>query len=336
MLIFLNYYGKLKNDTYKIAGFDLDHTIIKPKSGKVFPKDKYDWIWWHPIIKEKLIDLQDELIVIFSNQKQINESNREDFIFKINEIQKDLEKPFIFIASTEDDITRKPRIGMVDELKKRLDIKISKSSFYVGDMAGRPGDKYDTDLKFAKNLKWIFYTPEEYFLKEKVTEKQIGGYKLDNESKNSKFSIKIKDKTMILIQGYPGSGKSYLIDKLKMDSVSRDKYGSKFDKELNNQFDSNKSFIVEGLYPSKKSRLELLNKSIKNNYKTVLIKVITSKELAKHLNIYRSLYENKNKIPDIVYFKYDKDYEDIDKEEWNQIIEYHPHISKKINKYFLY
>ena len=27
----------------KIAAFDLDYTLIKPKSNKLFPKDKDDW-----------------------------------------------------------------------------------------------------------------------------------------------------------------------------------------------------------------------------------------------------------------------------------------------------
>ena len=34
-----------------------------------------------------------------------------------------------------------------------------KDSFYVGDMAGRENDKFDTDLKSALNLKVNFMTP---------------------------------------------------------------------------------------------------------------------------------------------------------------------------------
>ena len=55
-----------------------------------------------------------------------------------------------------------------------------------------------------------------------------------------------------------------------------------------------------------------------------------------HLNLYRSLFENKNKIPEIVYMKYRKNFEYPDESDWDEIIEYHPHITKKVNKYYLY
>ena len=35
-------------------GFDLDHTLIRPKSGNIFPVDRYDWIYMYPNVKEKL------------------------------------------------------------------------------------------------------------------------------------------------------------------------------------------------------------------------------------------------------------------------------------------
>jgi len=37
------------------------------------------------------------------------------------------------------------------------------SSFYVGDFAGREGDKAASDKEFAENLGIKFYTPEEFF-----------------------------------------------------------------------------------------------------------------------------------------------------------------------------
>ena len=54
-----------------IACFDLDYTLIKPKSGKKFPIDKNDWEWMYPNVPKKLKDYYEKkyTIVIFSNQK---------------------------------------------------------------------------------------------------------------------------------------------------------------------------------------------------------------------------------------------------------------------------
>jgi hypothetical protein len=50
------------------------------------------------------------------------------------------------------------------------------------------------------------------------------------------------------------------------------------------------------------------------------------------LNLYRSLYEEKDKIPEIVYMKYRKSFEYPDDEDWNEIKE---KISSEPNKYLL-
>lgn len=47
----------MANKIVKIAGFDLDNTIITPKSGKVFPDDAHDWRWMYPHVTSVLHDL---------------------------------------------------------------------------------------------------------------------------------------------------------------------------------------------------------------------------------------------------------------------------------------
>ena len=57
-LIYLNYYPKIPTGkTYYFAGFDLDWTIIKTKSGNVFPKDKLDWDLLYPEVLSKLKEI---------------------------------------------------------------------------------------------------------------------------------------------------------------------------------------------------------------------------------------------------------------------------------------
>jgi len=327
----------------KMASFDLDHTLIRPKSGNIFPKNLNDWELMPYSIKSKLEKLSDDhLITIFSNQKRTSHQkyNNNDFLKKIDSIHSKLGINFIFIAALEDDNYRKPRIGMYEHLleKENLNIK-KKDSFYVGDMAGRKSDKYDTDLKFAKNIGIQFMTPEEYFLNQTSGSYNIRGYKLDNNSKNTKINIIPQRKVMLVISGYPGSGKSHLANKLAGNTliiISRDNFGTKFNKKLEESLKDGNYTIVEGLYSNNLSRNKLKELAAKYNYTTKYIIVNTSYDLSYHLNLYRSLYENKNKVPEIVYMKYKKEFEYPLQQDWDEIIDYHPHIPQKINKMYLY
>ncbi len=353
-LIYLNYYSSLvPNKKYYFAGFDLDWTIIKTKSGNVFPKDKADWDLWHKKVQEKLKALSEDpecIILIVSNQKGLGTPNKKflsvkEFKEKLNNIHKALGVNFIFIASLADDNYRKPRIGSLEFLQEKESIGINwQKSFYVGDMAGRPGDKTDSDIKFAKNLQVKFYTPEDFFLGESSQQNfKLSGYLLDNTSKNTKIDIKPESHKMVVISGYPGSGKSHLAQKLTNEHdgkafklFSRDLLQTKFHKKLSESMEQGEPVIVEGLYPTNQSRQELITLAEKFHYNTVYIHVKTTYELAYHLNLYRSLFENKEKVPEIVYMKYRKNFEYPDESDWNEIKEYHPHISSKINKFYLY
>ena len=57
-LIIKNYYNNLDlTKKYKMASFDLDYTLIKTKSGNIFPKNKNDWLLLNDQIKPKLLEL---------------------------------------------------------------------------------------------------------------------------------------------------------------------------------------------------------------------------------------------------------------------------------------
>ena len=54
----------------KVAAFDMDYTLIKTKSGRKFPKNSSDWIFWESdIVPQKLRKLhEDEFrVVVFTN-----------------------------------------------------------------------------------------------------------------------------------------------------------------------------------------------------------------------------------------------------------------------------
>lgn len=54
----------------KICSFDMDWTIIRTKTGKVFPKDENDWVLWDEKVKATIQKYQKDgfKIVIFTNQ----------------------------------------------------------------------------------------------------------------------------------------------------------------------------------------------------------------------------------------------------------------------------
>lgn len=52
--------GSSSSNKVKIAMYDLDGTLIQPKSGARFPKDATDWKWWDPTVKAKLAEVHRE------------------------------------------------------------------------------------------------------------------------------------------------------------------------------------------------------------------------------------------------------------------------------------
>ncbi|KAG8909777.1 hypothetical protein FRC00_009469 [Tulasnella sp. 408] len=175
----------------KVAAFDIDGTLIKPKSGAKFAKDHEDWKWWADgtVIPKKLKELDEEgySIVLVTNQAlgepPKGKSKDPDARAKLPKFKKFFDKlpliasaiptvPFrIFVASSKDQY-RKPIPGTwfeLEKLYKNEGIEIGEytyltKSFYVGDAAGRDGDHNITDRLYAQNVGIPFYTPEEFFL----------------------------------------------------------------------------------------------------------------------------------------------------------------------------
>ncbi|CCE86812.1 Piso0_005325 [Millerozyma farinosa CBS 7064] len=193
---------KCDERSVKIAGFDLDDTLVKTKSGSKMPRGAYDWTWWRPKgssdskVLSKLLETHQKkfIIVIFTNQggiiAQPTSKSYQNFINRVNDIEskiksyvKDEEleiqvfaapkrpaKPDKNIRSSSDELhkkARKPSVGMWDELERVISeygyTCDRKNSIFIGDAAGREGDFSDSDKEFARNIGITFYTPEEYF-----------------------------------------------------------------------------------------------------------------------------------------------------------------------------
>ncbi|RLN97289.1 hypothetical protein BBJ28_00011401 [Nothophytophthora sp. Chile5] len=167
----------------KIAGFDLDGTLIVTKSGKRFAQNKEDWKWFHPtLVRDKLAQLVGDgyMLVIFSNQNGIAKGkvSAAEVQRKVEAIVKKLDLPMLVFLGTDDNLMRKPRVGAWKEMLKLLgadgeEAVDKQSSLYCGDAAGRPKiagrakDFAATDYKFALNLGIRFHTPDDFFFDSK-------------------------------------------------------------------------------------------------------------------------------------------------------------------------
>lgn len=223
----------------KVAAFDFDDTLIKTKSGSVFARGADDWQWWHASIPGKLkqLDADGYAVVLVSNQSGISlrsdkgsdKKSLSNFKEKISAVFKTLELPITVYAATEKDLHRKPRTGMWEQMLKdyalldTADVDLEKSIF-VGDAAGREGDKAAkirkdhscSDRDFAANVGIPFQTPEEYWLGEapKPFTRPFDPAKylettLDSQTDADPIVFSKKnDVEIVLFCGSPGSGKS--------------------------------------------------------------------------------------------------------------------------------
>lgn len=189
-----------------IAGFDLDHTLIKPKSKAVIPKDIDDWQWLKPEVPEVIRGLYKKgyCIMVFTNQT---------FEWRVQQVKNIIDalgresggiplKAFILFGADY----RKPEKNIWEqEVTKEWD---KKKSFYCGDALGRHADWSDVDRGFANNVGIGFKSPEEIF---------SGGAsenegKKDCNGKRKPCVCMLPDgyREVVVMVGFPGSGKTTL------------------------------------------------------------------------------------------------------------------------------
>ena len=132
-----------------VAAFDMDHTVIKPQGGRVYPRDENDWMLMNESkLKGKLKELIGDLkccIVLISNQAALSKDMGKVKALegKVRRVQQALGVPVAFYASFANvNRYRKPAPGLWEQLTHDFEqrgIVINKStSFYCGDAAGRP------------------------------------------------------------------------------------------------------------------------------------------------------------------------------------------------------
>jgi bifunctional polynucleotide phosphatase/kinase len=172
-----------------VAGFDFDGTLVKPREGRRFPKDRADWRWARWGVPARIRDLATEgwtIMIITDQTKDWKGDMIQDVITALG----------VQVTLLVQRTTKKPDTSLV--LAGGV-----VPSFYVGDAAGRPGDWSDCDKQFAQNLGVPFHTPEEFFASE-PQRRRIVQRGAENE--------------VLVMVGYPASGKSTLARTLEAES----------------------------------------------------------------------------------------------------------------------
>ena len=155
-------------DKNKIAAFDLDGTLIKPKSKNKFSKDINDWQPFDRTLQIRIKKLIEDgfNFVIFSNQMGVSHKfiTLAQIKKKFENVIKFFNLPCVALLATNLDKFRKPATGMLEFYKTinqtRLDVT---QSLFVGDAMGRIKDHSAADLLFAFNCRLPF-VPIESFL----------------------------------------------------------------------------------------------------------------------------------------------------------------------------
>ena len=223
----------------RIAAFDLDDALIKPKSGgSRFVRNASSHAWWDVVVPIRLKELHDQgyLIVVFTNQGSISLKDNpkalqkdtlslKNFKDQLTYLMRQLDIPVSVYAATGNDKYRKPREGMWEELKDEFDLEGDSAidmnnSFYIGDAAGREKtdkrqkDHATSDRDLAANIGIKFQTPEEFFLGLETEPyihpfepKQFLESALSSPEGQAPFTKQNKQE-LVIFCGSPGAGKS--------------------------------------------------------------------------------------------------------------------------------
>lgn len=328
-----------------IYAFDLDGTLIKTKEGNRFAKDGDDWQPWDPIVPSKLRQLLEKgaCILIITNQKGLSSGKTllSDLEKKVTKLIEQICVPItswysrfgLYIAS-DDDRYRKPYTGIWDLIPLSLRSRVR---YYCGDACGRkgtsgPGDHSSTDRYFATNVGIPFHTPEEIFLgqpppaphlievypaKKFIEMPEYSTTAYEKNLQDLLTRLRTQEKTVCIMVGAPGSGKSSLALTLTQllntgaevaIHVERDALGgvqkrflNKIASALTNK--NMKWIMADATHPNHDSRSELITLVERTDWKVLFVHVEAPIELAQHMDACRVQLKISEKPMAIVVFR---------------------------------
>ncbi|XP_035894043.1 uncharacterized protein F21D5.5 [Anopheles stephensi] len=320
----------------RVAAYDMDGTLIKTKSGNVFPKSIDDWQIAFPEVPGKLKTLHRNgfKLVIFTNQAGIGKGKVriEDFRQKIEALVRKLAVPMQVFIATGAGKYRKPRPGMWQTLCERQNdgVPIDRArSFYVGDAAGRPElkkpikrkkDHSCADRLLALNVGISFLTPEQHFqnlpdttwTKPEFDPKEVcGGPASSPILQPAGAALTSVGQEVIVMVGYPGAGKSHFVRQHLVthgyEVVNRDTLGSwqKCVTHMEVSLRQGKRVVVDNLNPDVESRKRYLLVANRANIPVRCFLMDVSYKHARHNNEFREMTDRTHStISEMVFNSY--------------------------------
>ncbi|XP_045387079.1 bifunctional polynucleotide phosphatase/kinase isoform X2 [Lemur catta] len=291
----------------KVAGFDLDGTLITTLSGKVFPTGPSDWRILYPEIPRKLRELEGEgyKLVIFTNQMGIGRGKlpAEEFKAKVEAVVEKLGVPFQVLVATHAGLYRKPVTGMWDHLQEQANEGVPISigdSVFVGDAAGRPANwapgRKKKDFSCADRLRTVSHS---------------GPLCLPESS-----SLLSSNPEVVVAVGFPGAGKSTFLKEHLVSAgyvhVNRDTLGSwqRCVTTCETALKQRKRVVIDNTNPDAPSRARYIQCARDAGVPCRCFLFTATLEQARHNNRFREMTSSSHApVSDVVMFGYRKQFE---------------------------
>jgi bifunctional polynucleotide phosphatase/kinase len=286
-----------KSRRTKLAIFDFDWTIVKPKDGRKFPKDVNDWQYLRASVPDVIKKYaKDHQIVIMTDQSKPWK------VDQIKAVLADLAIDYTAIIGVKP-ASQKPSTNLFNTTFPKFD---NTKALYVGDAAGRKDDWSDKDRVFAERLGVAFHVPEDMF-------------PLDVAKPLPKAVAPAKKQEVVIMVGYPASGKSTIAKTILEESgyhrVDGDslKTAKAMVKDAGKHV-ATKSIVFDSTAGTKEKRGEFVKFATEHKLPVRVFWVQTSIEESMERNKQRGAAGG-NKVPDVVFYVFRKNFETPEAEE---------------------